>query len=616
MAEILPAPNPDKAPMVADERPDALEIVEILRGYINESETSRSTGPNGRDDVWDQNWDLYWGRQDFTGKAGWQSKQVMPEVPQFVDRWSAALKEALNQPGRFYTVEDPRDEDKNLVPALEKFMDMLLDEVGRSSSGHKVNFCGRFGGLMKLGALSAICSAVTFKKSWDSGYVAVDLQDPRNVWFDHTGRGLYRRRKIEIDKHDLETFGKTQTKNGEPLYNLGEIQRLRAYLDEGLRLNRESASGHGQFGEQSGRVPIIIDEFLCTLVNKDGKVIGENCLVMMANQNFIIRGPEKNPFWHKKDWVIFSPINMVPFSVYGKSYLENWSAIASTFNEMTNLILDGVFTSSMNAFAAVTDMLEEPAELAEGVHPNKVFQLSDGTASVNDFIKEIHLGRFPPEAIAVWQGLKQELREGANLSEIALGQLPPKGDITATEINQSSQSSSAVIRSTAREIETNYLEPLLNMIFQTGLQNFDFKSEKAINRLGREAAAMLGRRKAEFRDRGITFRVSAISSLIERAAKLQSLLAALGVIASNEMLLKEFFNTYNPSKLMELILKLHGVDTSDLTITEAEKQTRDTVAAFNQASEAAKGQSAQGPAAPSSNLGPAVQSGAPLNGEF
>lgn len=101
-------------------------------------------------------------------------------------------------------------------------------------------------------------------------------------------------------------------------------------------------------------------------------------------------------------------------------------------------------------------------------------------------MKDIDLGRLPSESITVWQSLKQEMREGAKLSEIALGQVPPKGDITATEVNQVQQSGSAMIRSMARTIEARFLEPILTLLFQTALQHMDFNDPALRAELGRK----------------------------------------------------------------------------------------------------------------------------------
>ena len=71
----------------------ALRIQSALTSYWNEADNARKGGLNPRDDKWRQNLDLYWNRVDFSRKADWQAKETMPEVPGYVDRFAAALKE-------------------------------------------------------------------------------------------------------------------------------------------------------------------------------------------------------------------------------------------------------------------------------------------------------------------------------------------------------------------------------------------------------------------------------------------------------------------------------------------------------------------------------------------
>src|SRR5690606_9068324 len=156
-----------------------------------------------------------------------------------------------------------------------------------------------------------------------------------------------------------------------------------------------------------------------------GKMIADRMLMIVANGKFLIRGPEVNPYWHNQDWIVFTPMVSVPLSIYGRTYMEEWAPTADAFVEMTNLILDAVQTSAMKAFAAQPELLADPTQLAEGISPNKVYQMAEGMP-VAQFIAEIDLGQLPQEAVAVWQAIKSELREGAKLSEIALGQMPGK----------------------------------------------------------------------------------------------------------------------------------------------------------------------------------------------
>lgn len=581
----LQTPNPEGDPR---EQPGSTskatdqDIIRILSSYKDEAQQARKEGPNGRDEIWESNWDLYWGRMDYSGKADWQSQEVMPEAPQFVDRWAASMREALNQPGRWYQAIDPTGQDKDLSKHIEKFLDVLLANAGRTPDGHPSDFESQFEDLMKIGCLMAMSATVT----WESGEgpgggkISVDVNDPRQVWLDHTGRGLYRLRSYEVDKHVLEERARATDAFGEPIYNPEAVADLHRNEREERREERETSTGHAQ-QQTSPRQPVTIDEWLATIVDNDGTVIARDALVVVGNDRVVLRGPEPNPFWHGRDWTLMVPMVSVPLSIYGRSYMEDWASVARAFIEMTNLIMDGTFTSTMNAYGIIAEALEDPTQAQEGVTPNKTFVLEAGQ-NARDFLHNIELGRLPPESLRVWEGLKAEMREGAKLSEISLGQVPPKGDITATEVSAVQQSTSSLIRSMARTIETRLLEPMLEMIWQTGLQHVDFADPMIQQELGEETARMLQVRKQEFRQRAIRFQVRGLSALVERQSKLQNLLSALNTIASSEVLLREFLQTYSVDRLVQELLRLYGIDTLDLQQSPREQKIRQIIERMNQ----------------------------------
>jgi hypothetical protein len=585
MADHLVAPNPDVEPVVDDDKLDKQLLATVLDGYRREAEEARRAGPSPRDTTWQRNWDRYWGRYDHSRKADWQSKFVMPETPQFVDRWAAAMREALTQGGRWFRAVDETGESNEMTPHIERFMEVLLARVGRTPDGHVADFSTVFEDQMKLGALMACCITVNYRETLDGGWPAVESVDPREIYLDATQRGLYRLRRYTVDKHRLLEMAQQADGAGESLYDIEAIQELQAQIEGDQKMEQERSGGHGREEHASGRTSITIDEWLCDILMPDGTVPAQNALVVVANDRHIIRGPEPNPFWHQRDWIVFTPMVTVPFSAYGRSYAEDWSDPADAFVELTNLILDGVFTSTMKAFVGQSDMLKDPSQMDGGVYPNVFFDLEEGVAP-RDFMKEIDLGSLPAESITIWNSLKQEMREGAKLSEIALGQVPPKGAITATEVNQVQESGSAMIRSMARTLESRLLEPVLTLIFQTALQHMDFTEDRVVRELGEETAAMLQTRKEEFRDRLIKFRVRALSSLVDRQIKLQGLLAMLQTFAQNEQLMENFLERHDVGRLADHLMEMFGVDNLDFKVTEQERMIREVMQAQQQQPEA------------------------------
>lgn len=569
-----------------------LEIVSSLNDYWREADENRRSGMNPRDDKWQQNLDLYWNRWDFTNKQEWQAQEGMPEVPGFVDRFAAALKEALMQsPQGFYTVTDPSDTENDMAQAIKRVTDVWLTTAARNQVGQTMHYSSAFEEQMKMGAIMASASITTWKDDYPGGRVSVEAQDPRFVWLDHTGRNLYRIRRIEVDRHELSGMKTMMDKSGMPIYDTDALSKLESSLYE-KTIRDQERTGTGQ-NVVSGRRPIQLDEYIATVVGNDGRVLADRSYMVLANGQYLIRGPEKNPFWHGKDWLTYTSLVTVPLSVYGRSYMEDFGSVARAFNDLTNMILDAVHTSSLKAWAMVPSMLLNPNQIAEGVSPNKIFLIDDGY-DPSKFAEELSLGNLSADSVKVWQAMKTELTEAAKMNEVGLGQFAPKGRTSATEITETQQSSSALIRSVAQTVETRLLDPQLDLIWKTGMQHADPNSRVLIQAAGEEMwSAMVSQRK-DFVRRPVTFQARGISMVIARSQQMKVLLNLLGIIAQSDIMAQVFFQEVDMKKLIDLLFMLSGINLSKLTLSEREKMIKQLAQPMEQAAQ----NSAGAPAAP------------------
>lgn len=551
----------------------ATEIVNTLAGYKAEAQDNRRAGLNPRDDQWEMNLNWYWRRADFSKKASWQAKEFMPEVSGFVDRFAAALKEALvASPNGFYTISHPAGDTLGLDMAVKRATDVWLSQCGQNQLGTPLGFPAVFEEQAKLGALLACCATVTWKQDVPNGRVAIESFDPRHLWLDHTYRSLYRVRQIELDKHDLIKMARqADTKNGGG-WNVEAIRNMVSGIEVNSVVQREELTGHGAT-TSSARQPVTIDEYLATVVSRDGTVIADNALMVVANGKHLIRGPVPNPFWHDQDWIVYCPLITTPLSIYGKAYVEDFGHLASTFNQMTNLILDAVQTSSIRAFAVVPTMLEDPAQLNEGISPNKMFRLTDGMQP-NDFFKALELGHLPPESVQVWQALKSELMEAAARNEIGMGQLAPNSRTSATEIQSTQQSSSAVVRSVAQTIEYRFLNPMLDRVWKTGFQHVSASDSVIQQAIGPDLfGALIGRRR-ELVKQPFTFQAGGISTLIQKNQMFRNLVTLFQIMGQSDLLMQAFLSVASPEKTMRLLFELSDIDLSKLAMSEQEKMIK------------------------------------------
>lgn len=536
------------------------ELVTLLTTYRDEGETARKTGWGERDEIWEQNTDLYFNRFDFSKKAAWQSKQPMPEASLYIDRWAAALRAALIVPGVWYSIETPIPE---LEPAFRKFLGYWLDRCATTPTGYPTSFDRVFEDQAKLAALMAAAASVTWEAGKPSSIgqrdrVRVDTVDPREVILDPTYRGLYRVRRYELDWYQLKAMARADPKG----WNMEEIDRLSAARSQEEEADKEQLVGHGT-GISSARKPITLDEYLATILDDEGKdVHGSRQLCVIANSNYLVYGPSPNPYLHGFDWVVFSSAISVPLAVYGKTYVETWGDIARTFVQLTNLIIDAGMMASMNAFALSADALADPEQAKSGVFPNKTFILAPG-ADPDRFIKEIRLGDLPTTAFSVWTALKQEMREGAATNDLDLGQAVPKGDVTATEINEVKAGGTALIQSIATSLETGCVDPILNLVFQTALQHFDENDEALHLALGDQYFQMFVTRREEFIRLAPSFRARGISGLVERGQKLRAMLQIIQAMGSSPILQQAFLGSIGFGAFVRQLVVLVGLDPND-----------------------------------------------------
>lgn len=573
--------------VIPEQTEDKSKLLEHLVQYKMEATNNRKSGLNPRDDKWRMNIDMYWNRYDFSDKADWQSQNVMPEVPGFVDRFAAAMKDAMvSTPNGFYNVTDPYDQEQDICNSIKDMTDVWLSVAGKNQVGQLLDFSSFFEEQMKMGAMMNCAGVVLWKDDVPGGRVAVESVDPRFVWLDHTYRDLYRIRRTEVDAIEIARMSKQKSSKGMNIYNIDEMSRLVGSLVMDQQRKKE-LSGIGQ-EETSDRKPIVLDEYIASVMDRDGNILMDNEVVVVANDGYIIRGPEKNPFWHKKDWMVYSPMMPVPLSPYGRTYMEDFASLAKVFNDLTNLILDATYMASMNAYAVVPAMLKDPTQLNTGVWPNKVFQLEEGYTAEN-FMKSIELGTLNQGAIDIWNNIKSELSLAAGQNDISMGQIPDKTHISANATAGAQQSASSMLRSIAQTVETRFLDPLLDLIWKTGLQHVSKNDSRMYQAMGDMAPALIGQRR-ELIKRPITFQARGISQLIQKQQQLSALLNLMQVLAQQPQLMQAFAQRLDLNKFIDLLFQLSNVDISKLEISARQQMINNITQPFQQAAQQGGGQ--------------------------
>ncbi len=557
---------------------DDHEIVQLLNGYFEEAENARETGLEPRHDVWEQNLNAFWMRHDFTDKQPWQSREKSSAVASYCERFAAGQREALMSDPNWIEIEDRYDETGELGKFATKLTRLALDFAGTNLSGQPVAFEHDFGNHVLTGTLMAMCAAVT----WDprNGRVQIEQRDPRQTYLDPTGRGLYRVSFWETDKETLLRMAELKNQLGEPLYDAEAIEELVATHSLDVAQNLEDSSGQGAH-LTSARTPILIKEWLVDLIDTSGgnaekKVVRERQLIVTANDSVIIRGPEKNPYWHGKDWVVFHTVLQSPMkSVGGRTYVETFRPSVQTHENVTNRILDAFSLSSLNAFEVNPDVLDDPSALEEGISPNMTI-FRDPDAPAGDLaVRPIELGRQTgQDASNIWNATRRDMQEAGGQSDLSLGQTA-RGETTATEAQLSNAGQSALQNSISIDIDVAYLAPICELVYYTALQHVGSASKGIWSALSEDEQQMLTARRSEFKEQPIQVRAKGLTNSVKRKQRLRGLTGALNVIGGNPVLMQEYMKDYSVGKLVARLLSDFGVDTNDLALSSDQKFQRD-----------------------------------------
>lgn len=562
----------EMAPMVAPRpltREEALlaalpehELLQLCLEYKNEAVSARETGDNARDEAWSNNLDMYWRRIDFSDKEEWQHREASVIGKKAVDRFGASMRRALIRPGfDWYAIDDPTRTESDIYPSLRRITDAALSRCGTTASGHEAAYPLTFGRIMKIGALMLAAQSVYYDRA--TGRTRTDPVDPREVYLDPKGAGLYRIRSREMDWYKAMQMPNLIP---ERLVGIGE------WTTGKREQEHNQATGHTEGGSPSGRKRMLVDEFYFhCLLDRDGNKIAEDVIVVVFNEQRVVRGPEENPNWHGTDHLIVHPLIDSPLSVYGGTYAEDFFPIWRTISRFENLILDGVTLETLANYMAHPEWILDAAALNEGVRPFKMWFASPFAPPNQAFLEKIDLGSLPRSTMDVYAALLSNFREATSQNEIRLGQLPGKGERTATEIAETSQSSDELVQDIAEGIDAGFLSPTLRAVFYTELQHMDPLNPETRRRVGDAICDMVAVRREELRERSFGFRASAISAMAARQQRGRNVVQLIQAIGANQVLAQALLRTHSLQKILDDLWRSWGLDAAEYQLAPNEQ---------------------------------------------
>lgn len=561
---------------------------------VNECRLEAEEARRDRMDKNDKNWDAYLGRQDFSHKQEGQSAEFLPKTAVAIEQMAALVKRGLVQFGPFYDVQlggsiSSKISGHNVRNLLDAFLDDLWGPNNLTT-----DFATQISDAVK----QALPKALVILKC-HGGYMThrdfvydPDAEPGDNDNFEFVERQQWHAR---IDVVRVEDY--YPDPSGSNLYEIHRVERdlheIKAMVDEGIYEKdvydeivgthftrpddeelQDKDRNQNESTEPSFRKKVVIDEFWGTLLDSRGEIAHRNCVCAVANEKYLIRKPEPNPWWHQESPFVVAPLVRVPFSVWHKSLFDEAVDLNLALNEIFNLMIDGGIAAVWGIKQLRTEDLEDPSQVENGIKQGMTLAVKQTLPHNAKVLENVTEGEVPPEAMQMFEAINSEFTTAAMTNELKMGSMPPRA-VLATEVLESSQSQNMMLDGVISDLENNVIERALRLTFLNVLQMADDVPETAwVDATDRIIALLIMRsspaeRYALFNSKA-KFKVNGLSATMTKALDFQKFMALLQAVRMDPSLAQEWMRRYSPSKALSHLIRILGLNPDDFGKTMEE----------------------------------------------
>jgi hypothetical protein len=585
---------------------DEITVVEYINQCFDEAHDAKQTRMLKNKD----NRDVYLGRQDYSYKMDGQSQEFLPKVPIAVEQMTYFIKKGLVDFGQWFSV-DVDNTMQGVITGHEvsAILSSFLSEMYQGnnefidvetiiSDGSKValleammifkihgcmaptrKFVAEQGDV-QLGGPGPNENKPTYSKNLkieegSEWRLRIDLIKPDDYYPDPTGAGTYEIHDVERDLHEVIE------KAEEGLYDINVVNRL-VGQDYGKPIEDErqpEAANQDMVVKPRFRKRVRIKEFWGTILKPNGKVAHRNVVAAVANDKYLIRRPEPNPFWHQQSPFVKGPLIRVPWSVWHKALYDDASALNIAINELFNLMIDGALSSVWGIKQVRLDDLEDPGQVSGGIPQGTTLAIKSTVPYGQHVLDDVSEGSVPQDAMAMFQFLNSEFAQAVLTNEIKMGQIPKK-EVRATEVVEASQSQAVTLDGIIGDLERNIIDKLLEKSWYTILQNADnLPANVLMGMVDRRTALIIMRASPAERFQLFAgmckFKAYGLTATLTRAREFQKMMAIQQAISQNPWLLQAAMRRFSADKTLDSMFKMMNFNPAQIFKSQDEQAQYD-----------------------------------------
>lgn len=534
------------------------------------------------------NFDAFHLKQDWSYKVKGQSTEFLPKVSMAVEQAANFIQQGLVDIGDWWKVEAD-------LGMTEDLMRVKPSTIYKLTQRHLEldGFIGKINEAVKLGLLGSLIIAkvggryvnrpkyvVNNKIKASGGYKKQLVRKMDKAWqleitlirhedyrVDPTGRGLYEMQDIYMDYHEVLALSEGEN----AIYDKVVVEKLKgqgSQTSSDQEWNKARETGQNVTGKGS-RNQIKLTEVWGTLLNCDGEVMHDNCVMTIANDNFVIQRPTDNPNWHGESPYVVCPIIRVPHSVWHKALMDAPTKLNFATNELFNLALDGGLMAVHGIKQIRTNWLEDASQVENGIPAGEVLKVNAQCPPGAAVIERVDTSTVPKETLDMMNIANQELNVASLTNDLRMGVASFRA-VKATEVVEASQTINSMFTGMAKQIEgdkgSGFITPLLTKAWKTIAQHIDELDSAQVKallgeRVASELLAMGNEELFAATVEGAKFSVFGISAMLNKQKDFTKLTALLQTIGTSEALMEAFIKKYDFTKILTEIMRSLDIST-------------------------------------------------------
>lgn len=479
---------------------------EIVR-YISSVRQDAEEATNELRDIWEELWQAYQSKQDYSEKADWQSKVFVPKVWMKIERAAGEVKRAM-QTKQVFTFAI-NDEDERLMRS--ELLTRYLASEDAAELGIVSQQLDQIDQRIKIKEQIKDADEDMFRDALDQtnltpvyadnckgafllgvGWIKVgwDVTEDRAV-FRHVRAsnvrvspewepGLTEQPKFLVEDYsqslaDLKAEAKRVNEaSGDKTYDLRAINQIKGSGGDPEKRSREiRQQGLNQEGHTNNDLQMW--QFWGSIPKRDGSgYLAENVMVIIAEGGTIVRISE-NPFEHGKiPYIQTTPISYPHRGVCGASLAQPTVKLNYTYNNLWNLFMDNLnFTVNKEKQFNPKHLMDPKS--AGTTYPGKQWRhnLPPGQTA----IAEVPVTPVQKDLMYALDMIRKDIEESMAVTQLMQG-TNDSAQRTLGEIEISNQQAKGFFDVIAKDLEQTSLKPLLEMTYDLYTQFKGFRRRR------------------------------------------------------------------------------------------------------------------------------------------